>query len=102
MSCPTTALVPRRRGLAAPALVALIVLIAPAAQAAAPGSLAGHWKGALKAGGRALELDVDFAPKGNGWAGDISIPAQGAKDLPLQGITLEGDQVSFKLADAPG
>src|SRR5436305_1066622 len=85
-------------------LCSLIVLVAPAvrAQAVAPPSLAGHWKGALKVGVTTLDLDVDFTNKGGGWTGDISIPARGATDLPLQGITVGGDQVAFKVADAPG
>ena len=85
-------------------LFSLIVLVAPAvrAQAVAPPSLAGHWKGALKVGVTTLDLDIDFTKKGSGWTGDISIPAQGAKDLPLEGITVEGDQVAFKLAGVPG
>ena len=49
-----------------------------------------------------LDLDVEFTNKGSGWTGDISIPAQGAKNLPLQGITVEGDQVDFTLADVHG
>jgi CubicO group peptidase (beta-lactamase class C family) len=85
-------------------LCSLIVLVAPAvrAQAVAPPSLAGHWKGALKVGVTTLDLDVEFTNKGSGWTGDISIPAQGAKNLPLQGITVEGDQVDFTLADVHG
>ena len=85
-------------------LFSLIVLVAPAvrAQAVAPPSLAGHWTGSLKVGVTTLDLDVDFTNKGSGWTGDISIPAQGAKDLPLHGTTVEGDQVAFKVADAPG
>jgi CubicO group peptidase (beta-lactamase class C family) len=75
---------------------------APAARADDPPSLAGHWTGAIKAGGSSLEFDIDFARKDGGWSGDISIPAQGAKDLPLEGVTLEADQVAFKLAGVPG
>jgi CubicO group peptidase (beta-lactamase class C family) len=102
MSRPSTAEAPRRLALASPSLFALIVLVAPAAVAADPPSIAGHWTGTLKVGGTPLALDVDFSKKPGGWAGDISIPAQGARDLPLQGITIEGDQVAFKLADVPG
>jgi CubicO group peptidase (beta-lactamase class C family) len=81
---------------------ALILLITPLAQAADPPSIAGHWMGTLKTGGTTLALDIDFAKKGSGWTGDISIPAQGARDLPLQGIKIDGDQVAFKLVDVPG
>ncbi|MFI5455301.1 MAG: serine hydrolase [Isosphaerales bacterium] len=104
MTCPSPSPSPRRRRHALQTLFALIVLVAPAARARAADtpSLAGHWKGALKMGGATLDLDVDFTKKESGWTGDISIPAQGTKDLPLQGITVEGDQVAFKLAGVPG
>src|SRR5262245_29470748 len=102
MSCPSTARVPRRPGLASPTLFALILLVSPGARAAGPPSIAGHWTGTLRVGGTPLALDVDFTQKAGGWAGDISIPAQGAQDLPLQGVTIEGDQVAFTLTDVPG
>src|SRR5262249_10276796 len=63
---------------------------------------AGHWKGTLKLGAVALEYDVDFTRKGDGWAGDITIPAQGANDLPLEGVSLAGDEVAFKIKGIPG
>jgi CubicO group peptidase (beta-lactamase class C family) len=94
--------VPHRGGLVPPILVALALLATSPARAAGPPKLDGHWKGALKAGGRSLDLDLDFVAKDGGWTGDISIPAQGVKDLPLRGVTLEGDQVTFQLADVPG
>src|SRR5262249_772285 len=86
---------PRMQRPSAIVALALILLSAPAARAAEadPPSLAGHWKGTLKLGAVALEYDVDFTRKGDGWAGDITIPAQGASDLPLEGVSLAGDQV---------
>jgi CubicO group peptidase (beta-lactamase class C family) len=94
--------VPSTHRLALPALLALVTLACPSAWADGPGTIEGHWQGALKAGGRTIDLDLDFVKKAGGWAGDISIPAQGAKDLPLEGVKLEGDQVDFKLAGVPG
>ena len=95
---------PLRRRHAWPTLFALIVLVAPAArsQAADAPSPTGHWKGALKVGGTTLDLDIDLTKNDSGWTGDFSILAQGAKDLPLQGIRVEGDQVAFELGDVPG
>ncbi len=90
----------------ATAAFVLVLLAAPAAMACAapadPPSLAGHWNGTLKLGGVTLDYDIDFTRKGTGWAGDITIPAQGAKDLPLEAISLAGDQVAFKLTGVPG
>ena len=62
----------------------------------------GHWVGALELGAQSLDFDVDLAPEGDGWKGDISIPAQGASDVPLVNVTIEGDQVSFIISDVPG
>jgi CubicO group peptidase (beta-lactamase class C family) len=102
MTCPPPS--PIRRGHALPTLFALIVLVAPAArsQAADAPSPTGHWKGALKVGGTTLDLDVDLTKEDSGWTGDFSIPAHGKKDLPLRGITVEGDRVAFELGDVPG
>jgi CubicO group peptidase (beta-lactamase class C family) len=86
------------------ALVLFALLAAPAARTAAaePPSLDGHWTGSLKLGSVALDYDVDFARRGSGWSGDITIPAQGIRDLALEGISIVGDQVAFKLRSIPG
>jgi len=66
-------------------------------------SLAGHWQGAIDIPGTKLEVNLDFSLKPDGsWAGDISIPAQKAKDLPLSNISLTGKEVSFAIAGVPG
>jgi CubicO group peptidase (beta-lactamase class C family) len=85
-------------------LFSLIVLVAPAvrAQAADAPSPTGHWMGALKVSGTTRDLDVHLTKKHSGWTGDVSIHAHGTKGLPLQGVTVEGDQVAFRLADGPG
>ncbi len=73
------------------------------AEAAPPQDLAGHWEGAIELPGQKLAVDLDFAKQADGtWKGDISIPAQGAKDLPLSGIKAEGADVTFAIAGVPG
>ncbi|UCC31456.1 MAG: serine hydrolase [Phycisphaerales bacterium] len=64
--------------------------------------LAGYWKGAIKIPGMELEIRIDFKKKDDAWEGKISIPAQGAKDLPLANITVEGAKVAFDLPGVPG
>jgi CubicO group peptidase (beta-lactamase class C family) len=86
------------------ALVLLQLAAAAAAQPAAPPDLAGHWEGAIELPGTKLSIDVDFAaaPDG-GWTGDISIPAQMAKDLPLGGIAVDSaGEVTFAITGVPG
>src|SRR5262249_2225309 len=63
---------------------------------------AGHWEGAIETPGTKLAIDVDFVLKDGAWTGDISIPMQGAHDLPLASIRLEGSAVAFDLPGIPG
>jgi len=66
-------------------------------------SLAGHWEGAIEIPGMKLDVDIDFSQKADGsWKGDISIPVQKAKNLPLSNISLEGLQVTFSISGVPG
>jgi CubicO group peptidase (beta-lactamase class C family) len=75
---------------------------APEAAAEEP-ALAGHWVGEVEVPGTKLGFDIDFSLKPDGsWSGDISIPAQNAKDLPLGNITAKGKDVSFEIAGVPG
>lgn len=70
---------------------------------AGPQDLAGHWEGAIALPGTKLAVDLDFVKQADGtWTGDISIPAQGAKDLPLAGIKAEGAEVTFAITGVPG
>jgi CubicO group peptidase (beta-lactamase class C family) len=65
--------------------------------------LSGHWEGAVDVPGSKLEVNVDLVKQADGtWKGDISIPAQGAKDLPLGGIKIEGTDVAFAISGIPG
>lgn len=66
-------------------------------------SLAGHWEGAIDVPGMKLEVDIDFSQEADGsWKGDISIPLQKAKDLPLANISIEGSQITFSIPGVPG
>jgi CubicO group peptidase (beta-lactamase class C family) len=86
------------------AFALLLSLLAPAAfgQAAAPTSLAGHWEGAIELPGQKLGLNLDFAQDGDAWKGDISIPLQNAKDLPLINIGLTNNEATFEIQGVPG
>ena len=81
------------------ALGGLILLPALLAAADAP---AGHWEGAIELPGQKLELDVDLRVAAGTWTGDITIPAQGAKDLPLEGVSVEGSTIEFAIPGVPG
>jgi CubicO group peptidase (beta-lactamase class C family) len=85
-------------------LGAALAAVAPspaAAQQAAP-SFAGHWTGSITLPTGELAFDVDLAQTGDTWTGDISIAAQSARDVPLQGIDIRGDSVGFAIQGVPG
>lgn len=74
-----------------------------AAAAALPAqSPAGEWRGAIELPGSKLEVTVVLEQRADGWHGDIDIPAQQAKDLPLDPIAVDGAAVTFAIAGIPG
>lgn len=81
---------------------ALALLAGLSVQAADNPGLAGHWAGAIDLPGQKLQFDLDFSQAESAWKGDISIPLQNARDLPLTGIALDGDKVTFAIAGIPG
>jgi CubicO group peptidase (beta-lactamase class C family) len=78
-------------------MLPLVLLTAPALA-----DIEGHWEGAVELPGQRLEIRINFARDGEAWTGDISIPAQGARNVPLQGIALEGPEATFAIAGIPG
>ena len=84
-------------------LALTIGLIAPAGALGQSQSITGHWEGRIELPGTALAISIDFAEKpGAAISGSVSIPAQGAKDLPLSGISVSGSDVGFDLPGVPG
>ena len=63
---------------------------------------AGHWEGSIEAPGQPLVVMVDLAETDGAWSGTIDIPAQGAVDLPLGGVAVEGATVRFTINGVPG
>ncbi len=64
--------------------------------------VAGHWEGSIEAPGQPLVVMVDLAETDGAWSGTIDIPAQGAVDLPLSGVAVEGETVRFTISGVPG
>ena len=88
-----------QRSAALAALILLLITGAVFAQSAGP---AGHWEGAIDIPGTKLGIDVDLSQEGGAWKGDVSIPMQNAKDLPLTHIKVEGAAVEFEIQGVPG
>jgi len=76
-------------------------LFAALAVAWQPPTGAGHWEGVIKGAGQDVAITVDLAlDQKGGWIGAMGMPAQGARDIPLSGITVQGDAVHFRMFDA--
>ncbi len=82
------------------ALLVISVFLVPGSSTSP--SLEGHWEGTIELPTGKLEVDLDFRPAGDGWAGDISIPAQMARDLPLENVKIEGNRAYFAIQGVPG
>src|SRR5438309_331026 len=66
-------------------------------------SIAGHWEGVITLPNGALNISVDFTASAVAkLSATISIPQQGAKDLPLTNVSLSGMDVAFDLPNIPG
>lgn len=83
-------------------LVLVLVSLGAASRLVAESPVDGHWEGAIEIPGSPLAFDVDFASDDGTLAGDISIPAQGAKDLGLVDVALDGTTVTFAIPGIPG
>lgn len=65
----------------------------------APISLAGDWIGTLHIANTPLRIEIKLTEDASGWSGTISIPQQGATNLPLHSITIDGDAVHMEMLE---
>ena len=70
------------------------------------GDVAGHWEGEIDLPRQALVVKVDLARGDDGWRGTIDIPAQGARGLLLDAVTVvpddDGAAVEFSIRGVSG
>ena len=59
--------------------------------------LDGQWEGAIDIAGQQLGIIVKFDSSTGGLTATIDIPQQGAADLPLDDVRLEGDAIHFAI-----
>lgn len=59
--------------------------------------VAGRWEGAIDIAGQELGIIVNFLAQGDALTATIDIPQQGAVELPLGGIALDGDRLQFAI-----
>ncbi|MCX6358366.1 MAG: alpha/beta fold hydrolase [Armatimonadetes bacterium] len=78
------------------AVACLLALAAPSAFAQSP-SPVGDWYGALGVGGRALRLVMHITGEPGAFKATMDSPDQGAKDIPMDSVTLAGSRVTLGL-----
>ena len=71
--------------------------ITVAAQVATP-NVAGNWLGTLDVGGAKLRLVLKVEKSANGYAAKFDSPDQGATDLSIDSIVLDGNKLTFSAA----
>lgn len=63
----------------------------------------GVWEGTLEVQGQSIAIIVKISKQGDGTIkATLDSPAQGAKDVPLDNVTLENDTFRFELKSAQG
>lgn len=84
------------------ALASALAVVTPLA--AQNDDASGHWEGSIEAPTGPLVVMVDLAETDGAWSGSIDIPAQGARDLPLSGVSVDLDSgaVRFTINGVPG
>jgi CubicO group peptidase (beta-lactamase class C family) len=85
-------------------LLTFCMLAAPLkATAAQDAKFIGHWEGAIEIPGKPIAFSVDFTAKGGGGLNaTISIPTQGARDVPLADVAESDAAIQFKINGVPG
>ena len=83
------------------ALMGLTPVLAAQLSASAEGP-AGAWEGSVVLPGAEMTIQVVLKMQGGAWTGTISIPQQGAKELPLARIQAGPGSLEFAIADVPG
>lgn len=84
-------------------LLFLVFLVCtPLTGQASSETFVGHWEGEISIPNQPLEIRVVLESSEDELQGTISIPAQGAQDLPLDRISVEGNDISFRIQGIAG
>ena len=73
-----------------------------AGQAGGPAAVVGAWDGAIEVASMTLTIRVVFTGTAGTLGATIDIPQQGAKDIALRAVSLNGPNVHFELPAGPG
>lgn len=90
---------------------ALIAALFAGPALAAPAGLEGRWEGEAELPGLVVPVVLDLAPRGDGWAGAVTLPGRGTRGAALAALALHGEtlrasvpggaQIRFELQLAP-
>ena len=78
--------------------IILVILALPVFAQNESGAIEGNWLGTLETSGVKMRLVLKVVKTANGYAAKLDSIDQGAKDLPIDSIKLEGGKVSFSAA----
>jgi hypothetical protein len=73
----------------------LVTLAAPFPAQAQAQNPAGHWDGHVKLPSGPLEVHLDLKYRHGSWSGDIVIPTESTRMMPVTGVKVSGRRVSF-------
>jgi pimeloyl-ACP methyl ester carboxylesterase len=96
---------PASAGTPAPGLAQPVVLKPTASDAASTGpsaGLEGRWEGPVAVAGQSIVMVVKLSGSGSDMKGQLDVPAQGAKDLPLKKITYQAPKLHFEAFEGAG
>lgn len=81
----------------------LCFAVATLRPAAAATGAAGHWEGTLTVGGHDVAIVVDLErDKKDAFTGEMDVPEQAVRNLPLEEILVDGKNVTFRMSKVPG
>jgi pimeloyl-ACP methyl ester carboxylesterase len=75
---------------------------AGSAEAGGNPAIEGHWEGEIEIPGSPITVVVDLSFADGAWSGTFGSPMQGTYELPLEGIAVADDAVSFTITGVPG
>lgn len=80
-----------------------LALLAQAQTPMAQTSPAGHWEGTMVLPNQELAITIDLVKNDKGeWTGSFGVPPQGVSGLKIDKIEVDGKNVKFTVAEAPG
>ena len=79
-------------------ILILLVLVLSVFAQNENGAIEGNWLGTLDVGGVKMRLVLKVTKTGDGFAAKLDSIDQGAKDLPIDSVKLEGKKMSFSAA----